>query len=100
MKEQLISMIKTVADNEKFKQDAFFLCGAATGTPNQKLLNSCKAYIEAAESGAPDRETVESLIAELEEAAAASTVKAGVNTVNSNIDYIKEILENKEVLLK
>ena len=26
MKEQLISKIKTIAESEKFKQDAFFLC--------------------------------------------------------------------------
>lgn len=99
MKEQLISKIKTVADNEKFKRDAFFLCGAATGSPNQELLDACEKYLEATEKDSHDKEAAELLIKELEKAAEATAVRAGVNTVNNNIEYIKEILANKEILL-
>lgn len=99
MKEQLISKIQTVADNEKFKRDAFFLCGAATGSPNQGLLDACEKYLEAVKSGQPDKAEAETLIAQLEAVASTTAVKAGVNTVNNNIEYIKEILDNKEILL-
>ena len=65
MKEQLISKIKTIAESEKFKQDAFFLCGAATGHPNQELLDACEAYLKTAESGEKNDDVVDRLIAEL-----------------------------------
>lgn len=99
MKEQLINKIKTVAENEKFKSDAFFLCGAATGSPNQKLLDACEKYLETVEKDQDNTEAAENLIAELEAAAANTAVKAGVNTVNNNIEYIKAILSDKESLL-
>lgn len=99
MKEKLIAKIRTVADNEKFKRDAFFLCGAATGSPNQELLDACEKYLEVVEKGSHHREAAEKLIKELEKAAKATAVKAGVNTVNNNIEYIRDILANKDVLL-
>lgn len=99
MKEQLISKIKTVADNEKFKRDAFFLCGAATGSPNQELLDACEIYLESVKNDSYDKDAAEKLIRELEKAAEATAVKAGVNTVNNNIEYIRDILANKDVLL-
>lgn len=99
MNEKLIYKIKTVADNENFKKDAFFLCGAATGSPNQELLDACEKYLETVDSNKPDRVAAENLIVQLEAAVNTMTMKAGANTVNNNMEYIKEILDNKEILL-
>lgn len=98
MKEQLLGKIRTIADSEKFKMDAFFLCGAKTGTPNKTLLDACEKYIKAAESDNMTDDIAEALIAELENAASAEKETLGVNTANNNADFIRELLNNKDAL--
>lgn len=99
MKNQLIAKIRTIADSEKFKQDAFFLCGAATGHPNQNLLTACEAYIKTVEDNKPNEAEVNELIKELEAVIAAGEEIRGSNTIVINRDYINEIIINKDVLL-
>ena len=99
MKEQLLNKIQTVADNERFKQDAFFLCGASTGTPNDGLLAACVKYISAVNDGTVDKEIAGTLIAELEAAANSKGGNLGANSANSNIGFIKEILNYKDIIM-
>jgi hypothetical protein len=99
MKEQLISKIRTIAESEKFKQDAFFLCGAATGHPNQDLLDACEAYLRTAESGEENKVETDRLIAELEKVIAFGGETRGSNSIEVNNEYINEILNSRDDLL-
>ena len=85
MKEQLISKIKTIAESEKFKQDAFFLCGAA--------------YLKTAESGEKNDDVVDRLIAELKKVIAAGGETRGSNSIEVNSEYINDILSSRDALL-
>ena len=38
---QVISKIREIVSNEKFKLDAYYFCGFPSGTPNEKLLKAC-----------------------------------------------------------
>lgn len=99
MKKHLLNKIQTVVENERFKQDAFFLCGAATGTPNFSLLAACEKYLSAVEKGQVDSKAAEDLIAELDAAANLKGENLGANSANNNIEYIKEILEYRDYIL-
>ena len=46
MKDQLIYKIEKIVKNEKFKLDAFFLCGAPSGLPDDSLKKACEKYLE------------------------------------------------------
>ncbi|MDY3986109.1 hypothetical protein [Dysosmobacter sp.] len=96
MREQLISKIREIVSNEKFKMDAYFFCGFPSGTPNEKLLKACEKYLETVDNGQPDEEVTAGMIAELEAAAVAKSAAAD-NLVN-NQDDIKEVLAHKELL--
>lgn len=100
MKEQLLSKIRTISDSEKFKMDAFFLCGAKTGTPNKPLLEACDKYIEAAEANNITDEIAEALVIELEKAANSEKETLGVNAASNNADFIRELLINKDALFR
>jgi len=99
MKEELISKIRTIAESEKFKQDAFFLCGSSTGNPNFTLLEACERYLETVDAPEPDVEAAEKLISELEAVAAIEQDETKINRVVTNVEYVKEILANKSLLL-
>lgn len=96
MREQLISKIREIVSNEKFKMDAYFFCGFPSGTPNEKLLKACEKYLGTVDNGQPDEEVTAGMIAELEAAAVAKSAAAD-NLVN-NQDDIKEVLAHKELL--
>lgn len=98
MNKQLLGKIRTIADSEKFKMDAFFLCGAKTGTPNQELLAACEKYVKAAEADDMTGDIAEALIVELEKAVNTEKETLGVNTANNNADFIRELLLNKDDL--
>jgi len=99
MKKELLGKIRTIADSEKFKMDAFFLCGAKTGTPNKTLLAACEKYIEAAEADGITDEIANALVAELEKAANSEKETLGVNTASTtNADFIRDLLSNKDAL--
>lgn len=44
-KKQLIAKVRSIAENEKFKLDAFFLCGCPSGKPDKALENACEKYV-------------------------------------------------------
>ena len=66
-REEIIAKIKGIAENEKFKIDAFFFCGFPSGKPNQELMKACEKFIEA------DEAAVNALIAEMEAALKAES---------------------------
>lgn len=92
-------MVRTIADSEKFKKDAYFLCGANTGTPNQPLIDACEAYLEVCETGGGSVRTAENLIAQLEKAAASTPDVLGKNRVSDNLSYIRQLLEEREEII-
>ena len=46
-RDDIIEKIRAIASNEKFKHDAYFLCGFATDKSNSDLLDACESYLEA-----------------------------------------------------
>ena len=68
-KEQLIKKINDIVANEKFKLDAYFLCGFPTDKPNDELKAACEKYLETLE----DKES--------NKAAAEATLKASISTI-------------------
>ncbi len=98
MKEQLIAKIQTVADTEKFKYDAFFLCGSATGNPNQSLLQACENYLQTLENSERSNKVAEKLIAELEAALDEAEASERAGGAAGNAEYIRSILLDREEL--
>lgn len=96
-KQEVISKIKQIIKDEKFKIDAFFFCGFPGGTPNEALKKVCEQYLETAESGKTDAEVVQNLIAELQNAVSKLQTEQN-GTLMNNMDDVKFILENKEYL--
>lgn len=97
-KEQLIEKLKQIVSLEKFKLDAYFLCGAATSAPNQSLQKACEIYLEAAERGQTDEEITANLVAELEAAVAKNAKFHIVGDLADSADAVKEIYESRELL--
>lgn len=96
-KDYIISKVKEIVSNEKFKLDAYFFCGCPSGTPNQKLLEACEEYLKTVENAQPDEAVTVNMIAELE-SALANKSKAADNLVNNDAD-IQEVLDHRELLL-
>ncbi len=99
MKEKILSMLRTVITNEKYKADAFFLCGSNTGMPNEGLQKACEAYLTEAENGALQPGTAQTLVKELETAASQAPDQRGANTVAANTAYLKELLSYRASIL-
>lgn len=93
----VISKVRSIVSNEKFKLDAYFFCGCPSGTPNQALLTACEQYLEAVDNGRPDREAAETLIAQLEHALANKS-KAADNLVNNDAD-LQAVLDHRALLM-
>lgn len=96
-KDYIISKVKEIVSNEKFKLDAYFFCGCPSGTPNQKLLEACEEYLKTVENAQPDEAVTVNMIAELE-SALANKSKVADNLVNNDAD-IQEVLDHRELLL-
>lgn len=94
-KEQLIAKIKDLAEAEKFKVDAYFMCGFPTEAPNDDLLKACEKYLEDVEK----TESAENLIKELEKAAAKKVDIAEVDNLLGSEGSATEILKYKDMLL-
>ena len=94
-KEQMITKIQEIVKDEKFRMDAYFFCGFPSGTPNEKLLHACEAYLDTWEKKKSDKNITEHMIEKLEEAAAAAKVSTVANIVDNNND-IEQILAHKE----
>lgn len=96
-REYVISKIKQIVKDEKFKIDAFFFCGFPGGTPNEKLKKACENYLETVENEKPDDTVTQQLIAELEAATQLlHTEKAG--TLVNNVSDVQEVLDNRQYL--
>ena len=63
-REEIVAKIKGIAENEKFKIDAFFFCGFPSGMPNQSLMKACEKYVEKYETGKADDAAAKALVAE------------------------------------
>lgn len=50
-REYVLSKIKQIVADEKFKVDAFFFCGFPGETPNEILKQACENYLEMVELG-------------------------------------------------
>lgn len=98
-KKQLIAKVRSIAENEKFKLDAFFLCGCPSGKPDKALENACEKYVEIAENGQPTEEDTMTLIAALEAALKVVPEVSTVNSITSSDKAVKFVLEHKDVLL-
>lgn len=99
MKEQLIAKLKQIVIDEKFKLDAYFLCGVASSLPNQELQKAAEKYLAEVEGGADAaEETKTTLIAEMKKVL-ESTPKVHVrgDLVNNKPD-IEWCYENREAL--
>ena len=58
-KEQLIKKINDIVANEKFKLDAYFLCGFPTDKPNDELKAACEKYLETLEDKGANKAAAE-----------------------------------------
>ena len=96
---QVISKIREIVSNEKFKLDAYYFCGFPSGTPNEKLLKACERYLETLDrSEEPDRGVTDEMLAELENTLARKS-KAADNLVNNDAD-IQAVLDHRELLIQ
>jgi hypothetical protein len=66
MREKMIAKIRQIIVDEKFKLDAYFLCGVASGLPNKELQTACEAYIEAIDHGHAIEVVREKMLEEME----------------------------------
>ena len=96
-REQINAKIREIYENEKFKLDAYFLCGAPSGTPSEKLIRACETYLNGGTQ--PSREVTEALITELETVLTANLKSTVADNLVNNTDDIRQVLENKALLL-
>ncbi|MCI7657182.1 hypothetical protein [Anaerotignum sp.] len=96
-REYVLSKIKQIVADEKFKVDAFFFCGFPGGTPNEKLKQACETYLKMVEMGQDQWEVKEKLIFELE-TALSLTEKEQAGTLLNNQKDIQEVLTYQKYL--
>ncbi len=97
-KEQIIEKVRQIVVDEKFKLDAYFLCGVASSVPNQKLQKACEKYLETVDNGTPDADVTAKLIDELDAAIkAVPKVKIIGDLVNNKPD-IEEVYAHRDLL--
>ncbi len=98
-KEDIIAKIKAIASNEKFKHDAYFLCGFATDKPNTDLLDACDLYLSKLESGVADTaESLTNLIKTMENHVNAQNRLEIKGNILENSDEIRTVLDNRDLL--
>lgn len=98
MRERQIAKIRQIVADEKFKLDAFYLCGVASGLPNQSLQKACERYLEMTECGQSNEEVVFDLIKELEKAVTTKSKVTVVGDLVNNKADIEEVFAHKEFL--
>lgn len=98
MKEQLISKVERIIENEKFRLDAYFLCGAAAQPPNANLQKACEAYLEAEKNGQPDEAVTAAMVAELEAVLSTAPKIKVRGDMTDNRKTLQEVLDNREYL--
>jgi len=95
MREEILTIIKNIVSTEKFKMDAYFMCGNPTDKPNQELLKACEKYLETPE----EKALAEDVIAEIEKIVAPVVEAVGAESLPKYLASLKEVLDNKECLL-
>lgn len=98
-KEELITKIRQIAKEEKFRLDAYFFCGFPAGKPNSALLKACETYLAAVDSDKQDREATQRMITELRAAVAENEKTVQIENLVDNMAEIKEVLAYTEILL-
>lgn len=98
MREKMIAKIRQIIVDEKFKLDAYFLCGVASGLPNQDLQKACEKYIEAVEHGHAIDVVREKLIAEMEKTLAKEPTLHVRGDLTNNRKDIQEVYDNRQYL--
>ena len=98
MKEQLIAKLKQIVIDEKFKLDAYFLCGVASSLPNQDLQKAAEKYLAEVEGGADAaEETKTKLIDEMKKVIESTKIHVRGDLVNNKPD-IEWCYENRAAL--
>jgi len=97
-RKELLARLKQIVADEKFKLDAFFLCGAPSGLPNETLRKACEVYLAADAEGNLTDGIRSTLIAELEEAVIKKDGFQVVGDLTNNKSDIAEALANQELL--
>lgn len=98
-KEQLVTKIRQIAKDEKFRLDAYFFCGFPAGKPNSALLKACENYLATVDGGKQDIEATQKMIAELRAAVVANEKTEQIENLVDNMAEIKEVLACTEILL-
>ena len=95
---QLIKKINDIVANEKFKLDAYFLCGFPTDKPNDELKAACEKYLETLEDKEANKAAAEAMISEFEKELASVPVTDENKAILGIKKTVKEILDNRELL--
>lgn len=98
MKEELIRKIEKIVKNEKFKLDAFFLCGAPSGLPDDSLKKACENYLAMINKGEDDRTIVDALAAELKRHLGTEPAIKVVGDITDNRGELQEVYDNIQYL--
>ena len=94
MREDIIAIIKNIVSTEKFKMDAYFMCGNTTDKPNQELLKACEKFLEAQD----DKALAADVIAEMEKIVNPVIEAVGADSLPKYLATMKEVMDNKECL--
>ena len=100
MKDQLIYKIEKIVKNEKFKLDAFFLCGAPSGLPDDRLKKACEAYLNAVKNDTKDEAVVATLVEELERHLGTEPAIKVVGDITDNRAELQEVYDRAKELQK
>lgn len=98
MKIRLSSNIRSIANVEINKMNAFFMCGSPTDMPNGGLIRACETYLDAESMDTVTPDIVDTLVKALEKAAVVRPGLLQTGTVRSTLSDIQEVLNNREIL--
>ena len=99
MKKQLIAMLKQIVIDEKFKLDAYFLCGVASSLPNETMQKAIEKYLAVVENGGEASEEIKNHMFDEMKKAIENVPKLKVrgDLVNNKSD-IEYVYNNREAL--
>jgi len=97
-RDKMIEKIRQIVANEKFKLDAFFLCGAASGLPDQGLQKACEVYLEMTDKNEDDEDIKNALIDQLEAALSKEPEIKVKGDITNNRAALQEVYDNREYL--
>lgn len=99
MKEQLVAKLRQIVIDEKFKLDAYFLCGVASSLPNQDLQKAAEKYLAAIDNGEEPAEEIKTkLVDELKKAMDSKPKLVVKGDLVNNKPDIEWVYENRAEL--